>query len=86
MLQPQLQKRVARLAASCTVNFHAVICRAATIDDLEALIEIEALCFSSDKLSRRSFRHHIKSLNSDLLVAQLGDPSNEIIARRNGGT
>ena len=57
-----------------------LICRAATIDDLEALIEIEALCFSSDKLSRRSFRHHIKSLNSDLLVAQLGDPSNEIIA------
>lgn len=54
--------------------------RTATATDLEALIAIESHCFAIDRLSRRSFRHHIKSLNSDLLVLQNETNDTEIYA------
>ena len=44
--------------------------REATIQDLDELIAIEQLCFDSDKLSKRSFRHHIQSEHSDLLIVE----------------
>ncbi len=44
--------------------------REATLTDLAALLAIENTCFQVDKLSRRSFRHHISSALSDLWVAE----------------
>jgi len=41
--------------------------------DLNALLALEASCFSSDRLSRRSFLHHLKGRHSVLLVAWCGD-------------
>lgn len=43
--------------------------RPAKTIDLPALIEIESLCFETDRLSRASFRHFINSDKSDLFVA-----------------
>ncbi len=57
-----------------------ILFRQATIKDLEALITIESHCFAIDRLSRRSFRHHLKSANSDLLVLQNEHNSKEILA------
>ncbi len=37
--------------------------------DLEPLLALEASCFSGDRLSRRSFAHHLKGSHSQLLVA-----------------
>jgi len=37
--------------------------------DLNALLALEANCFSGDRLSRRSFLHHLKGSHSQLLVA-----------------
>lgn len=44
--------------------------RHATLDDLAGLIEIENLCFKTDKLSRRSFRYHLQSQHSEILVIE----------------
>lgn len=44
--------------------------RRACLDDLDALMSIEAVCFDNDRLSKRSFRHHIQSEHSDLFVAE----------------
>tara|TARA_X000000368_G_scaffold116791_1_gene91177 strand:- start:16608 stop:17792 length:1185 start_codon:yes stop_codon:yes gene_type:complete len=44
------------------------VIRAATIDDLDALCRIEAECFETDLISRRSFRQFLKSDSDDLLV------------------
>ncbi|MCB0366235.1 MAG: GNAT family N-acetyltransferase/peptidase C39 family protein [Bdellovibrionaceae bacterium] len=49
--------------------------RQARLGDLTSLIEIESLCFKSDRLSRASFRHFIKSDKSDLFVALSHDHS-----------
>lgn len=38
--------------------------------DLEALLVLEEACFSSDRLSKRSFRHFIQSPQSTLLVVE----------------
>ena len=43
--------------------------RPATTDDLDALTALEQRCFSSDRLSRRSFRKWIKRQHSGLIVA-----------------
>lgn len=40
-------------------------------DDLEALLALEALCFESDRLSRRSFQRWIKGDRSILLVLEI---------------
>jgi ribosomal protein S18 acetylase RimI-like enzyme len=43
--------------------------RPATTDDLDALTALEQRCFSSDRLSRRSFRKWLKRQHSGLIVA-----------------
>ncbi len=44
--------------------------RSASITDLAALTQLENACFSVDKLSQRSFRYHIKSEHSLLVIAE----------------
>jgi len=46
--------------------------RLARISDLDRLIEIEQACFSSDRLSRRSFVRQIGNDRSAVLVAETG--------------
>lgn len=43
--------------------------RSAKLQDLKTLIELENICFKTDRLSRSSFVHFIKSDKSDLIVA-----------------
>lgn len=42
--------------------------RHATLDDIDALLKIENLCFATDRLSRRSFRHLLTRGNAVILV------------------
>jgi ribosomal protein S18 acetylase RimI-like enzyme len=49
-----------------------VQCRKAENADLDALLELEKVSFSSDRLSRRSFRHWIKSEHGHLWVVDEG--------------
>ena len=37
--------------------------RAAALADVEGLVALENTCFHYDRMSRRSFRHHIRSEN-----------------------
>lgn len=43
----------------------------ATLDDLNALVILEQACFASDKISKRSFRHHITSPHTDVWIAKI---------------
>ncbi|GAA0854617.1 GNAT family N-acetyltransferase/peptidase C39 family protein [Aliiglaciecola litoralis] len=45
------------------------IVRLANADDLASLVELEQACFSTDRLSTRSFKHYLKSAKSVMLVA-----------------
>ena len=42
-------------------------------EDLSALLRLENKCFTTDQLSRRSFRHWIQAENCAFLVAESGD-------------
>lgn len=44
--------------------------RAATLDDVDALLGLEKICFDSDRLSRRSFKWMINKANALLLLAE----------------
>lgn len=44
--------------------------RPASISDIDALLQLENTCFQYDRLSRRSFRHHIGSSTCTVIVAQ----------------
>ncbi|SDI49396.1 GNAT family N-acetyltransferase/peptidase C39 family protein [Pseudomonas panipatensis] len=44
--------------------------RAATLDDLAGLVELENRCFDYDRLSRRNFQWMISRANAELLVAE----------------
>ena len=44
--------------------------RAALIEDLDALLELEQRCFVYDRLSRRSFRHFLTTDTASCLVAE----------------
>jgi len=46
--------------------------RHATLFDLDRLVEIEACCFTEDRLSKRSFRHLITKGHAEVLVAEHG--------------
>ncbi len=46
--------------------------RPATLDDLDALVDIEDRCFDSDRLSRRSFRYLLTEGNAETLVEEQG--------------
>jgi ribosomal protein S18 acetylase RimI-like enzyme len=47
-----------------------IVVRTAVLQDLPALMSLEADCFSQDRLSQRSMRHYIKAEHSELLVAE----------------
>jgi ribosomal protein S18 acetylase RimI-like enzyme len=51
-------------------NTAKIAIRPACEGDLDALCTIEALCFATDRLSRRRFRHWIAAHNREFLVAQ----------------
>ncbi|WP_293615658.1 GNAT family N-acetyltransferase [Porticoccus sp.] len=42
-------------------------------EDLSALLRLENKCFTTDQLSRRSFRHWIQAENCAFIVAEYGD-------------
>jgi len=48
-----------------------VVFREAVISDLAQLLVLEEQCFSSDRLSKRSFRHYIRAENCLLWVAEV---------------
>lgn len=52
--------------------------RAATLNDLDRLVDLERACFAIDRLSKRSFRHHIQNEHGDLLLAESTDGSDEL--------
>lgn len=47
--------------------------RAASLDDLDALVALEEHCFNGDRLSRRSFRRLLTRSHATVLVHQSGD-------------
>ena len=47
----------------------AVSVRRATRNDLEAIVALEDAAFSSDRVSRRQWRHHLESLSAGVLLA-----------------
>lgn len=47
--------------------------RSATIDDLDALVDLENRCFDSDLMSRRSFRYMLTRAHASILVWDEGD-------------
>ena len=54
--------------------------RGATQDDLDVLVSIENSCFSSDRLSKRSFRRWLKSEKDILLIAEIQDSEQRLQA------
>src|SRR5690606_31146863 len=55
----------------CAHSMMSAMLRDATLDDLDALVALEARCFASDRLSRRSFRRMIARKTSALVVAEV---------------
>jgi len=49
-----------------------VAIRGARSNEAETLERIEAQCFETDRMSRRSLNHHLRSKTSDVLIAELG--------------
>src|SRR3569832_1902202 len=46
--------------------------RDATLDDLDALVEVENRCFASDRLSRRNFRYLLTKGNAETVIDEEG--------------
>ncbi len=46
--------------------------RPAQLNDLKGLVQLENACFTTDRLSRRSFRHWLSAENCELMVAEIG--------------
>jgi ribosomal protein S18 acetylase RimI-like enzyme len=44
--------------------------RAATLDDIDALVALEQQCFDADRISRRQFRHMLTRANAAVLVEE----------------
>ncbi len=51
----------------------SLVLRQATVDDIDALLELENRCFATDQLSRRNFHWMIARAHSALRVAMTGD-------------
>lgn len=49
-----------------------ILIRNATLSDIDALVRIEAICFTSDHISRRSFRTLISRSTVRTIVAEIG--------------
>ncbi|MBN2040629.1 MAG: GNAT family N-acetyltransferase/peptidase C39 family protein [Spirochaetes bacterium] len=54
--------------------------RTAVIKDIAALIELENLCFDTDRISRRSFRHLLTKGNASAFVYDINEAGKKIIA------
>jgi len=52
--------------------------RAAHLDDLDRLLEIEEACFTTDRLSRRSFKRHLQSPLCNLIVAEVASDTGQL--------
>jgi ribosomal protein S18 acetylase RimI-like enzyme len=63
----------ARRATADVSKEEAFTVRPAVAADLDALLRLEAACFVTDRLSRRSFRHWLQAPHGILLVAQRGE-------------
>ena len=50
-----------------------LVFRLAVTEDLPALLKLEELCFTTDRLNRRSFQWMITHAHGQLLVAQRGE-------------
>ena len=48
-----------------------VSCREAKLIDIDQLVALEQMCFDSDRISRRQFRHLVSRGNAVVLVAEL---------------
>src|SRR3569833_4684268 len=46
--------------------------RDATLDDLDAMVEVENRCFDSDRLSRRNFRYLLAKGNAETVIDEEG--------------
>jgi ribosomal-protein-alanine N-acetyltransferase len=64
---------MAEMTETKSRNRQRSMVRRARISDLDRLIEIEQACFSSDRLSRRSFSRQIGSPRSAVFVATAED-------------
>ncbi|MFY0663526.1 MAG: GNAT family N-acetyltransferase/peptidase C39 family protein [Natronospirillum sp.] len=63
-----------------TLSSYSLHIRQATADDIPRLHTLEQLCFSGDRLSRRSFRRLIKRDTADLWLAESDDdPETELL-------
>ena len=60
--------------------------RPATLNDLSRLVELENVCFDSDRLSRRSFRHFLTSTNCFLVAGSEGEVLGYILVLLHQGT
>lgn len=61
--------------------------RPATPEDIDALVAIENLCFETDRLSRRSFRHMITKAHAALLLEEAkGTVRGYVLVLFNAGT
>ncbi|GIX22734.1 MAG: GNAT family N-acetyltransferase [Gammaproteobacteria bacterium] len=63
---------MATLPAASVVDSRAVRVRPARLDDIPALLELEAACFETDRLSRRSLKHLLTRAHAVTLVAESG--------------
>lgn len=57
----------------------AISIRTSLISDLSKLLKVEDVCFENDRLSRRSFKHHIQSPDSLLLVAETDTEDPQVV-------
>ena len=62
--------RVSELSKNIAQDIHF---RSATMDDLDALVELEETSFDIDRMNRRSFRWMIQKGNCDLIVALIDE-------------
>src|SRR3569623_1194880 len=51
---------------------HSRMSRDATLDDLDALVEVENRCCDSDRLSRRNFRYLLTKGNAETVIDEEG--------------
>jgi ribosomal-protein-alanine N-acetyltransferase len=54
-----------------------VAIRDARSDEAETLERIEAQCFETDRMSRRSLNRHLRSDSADVLIAELAGPEQD---------
>jgi ribosomal protein S18 acetylase RimI-like enzyme len=55
---------------SAQVHGSSIVVRNAEISDVSSLLHLEACCFQTDRLSARSFKHHIRSEHAELVIAE----------------